>query len=186
MMMEYFRNCVKKELDEMDYTYDELSSFNYGYDFKDLDGNYPYQNLSDDEYNEIKDLLAPATMEGIFQKWGDSILYCIEIKDDGDLGKQAADELLRLIEKYDVKAVVCVASFHKEIADYCAEVGIDFSTSPYNKEAVDLCVELNVPFIKIGSGEITWLEQLEYIASKGIPVMLATGDVLEIRYKKDI
>ena len=66
--------------------------------------------------------------------------------------------------------------WHKEIADYCAEVGIDFSTSPYNKEAVDLCVELNVPFIKIGSGEITWLEQLEYIASKGIPVMLATGD----------
>ena len=35
---------------------------------------------------------------------------------------------------------------------------------------------LDVPFIKIGSGEITWLEQLEYIASKGIPVMLATGD----------
>lgn len=66
--------------------------------------------------------------------------------------------------------------WHKEIADYCAEIGIDFSTSPYNKEAVDLCVELNVPFIKIGSGEITWLEQLEYIAGKGIPVMLATGD----------
>lgn len=35
---------------------------------------------------------------------------------------------------------------------------------------------MNVPFIKIGSGEITWLEQLDYIARKGIPVMLATGD----------
>lgn len=67
-------------------------------------------------------------------------------------------------------------AWHKEIADYCAQIGIDFSTSPYYKEAVDLCMDLNVPFIKIGSGEITWLEQLDYIARKGIPVMLATGD----------
>lgn len=67
-------------------------------------------------------------------------------------------------------------AWHKEIADYCKQVGIHFSTSPYFKEAVDLCVDLDVPFIKIGSGEITWLEMLEYIASKGKPIMLATGD----------
>ena len=67
-------------------------------------------------------------------------------------------------------------AWHKEISDYCKNVGIDFSTSPYFKEAVDLCAELKVPFIKIGSGEITWLEMLDYIAKKGIPVMLATGD----------
>lgn len=66
--------------------------------------------------------------------------------------------------------------WHREIADYCKKIGIDFSTSPYYKEAVDLCADMKVPFIKIGSGEITWLEMLEYIAGKGIPVMLATGD----------
>lgn len=66
--------------------------------------------------------------------------------------------------------------WHKEISDYCKQVGIDFSTSPYYFEAVDLCVELGVPFIKIGSGDITWLEMIEYIAEKGIPIMLATGD----------
>lgn len=66
--------------------------------------------------------------------------------------------------------------WHKEISDYCKEIGIDFSTSPYFKEAVDLCVELDVPFIKIGSGDITWLEMIKYIASKGKPIMLATGD----------
>lgn len=66
--------------------------------------------------------------------------------------------------------------WHQEIADYCKQVGIDFSTSPYFKEAVDLCADLKVPFIKIGSGEITWLEMIEYIARKNIPVMLATGD----------
>lgn len=67
-------------------------------------------------------------------------------------------------------------AWHKEIADYCKAIGIDFSTSPYFKEAVDLCVDLDVPFIKIGSGDITWLEMLDYIARKGKPVMLATGD----------
>lgn len=67
-------------------------------------------------------------------------------------------------------------AWHQEIADFCRKIGIDFSTSPYFKEAVDVCVELNVPFIKIGSGEITWLEMIEYIASKQVPIMLATGD----------
>ncbi|MHC1689219.1 MAG: N-acetylneuraminate synthase family protein [Bacteroidales bacterium] len=67
-------------------------------------------------------------------------------------------------------------AWHQEIADYCKKVGIDFSTSPYFKEAVDLCADMKVPFIKIGSGEITWIEMLEYIARKGIPIMLATGD----------
>lgn len=67
-------------------------------------------------------------------------------------------------------------AWHDEINDYCHKVGIDFSTSPYFREAVDKCVELNVPFIKIGSGEITWLEQLDYIARTQLPIMLATGD----------
>ncbi len=66
--------------------------------------------------------------------------------------------------------------WHKEINDYCKEIGIDFSISPYDMEAVDLCEELDLPFIKIGSGEITWLEMLEYIAKKNKPMFLATGD----------
>ena len=67
-------------------------------------------------------------------------------------------------------------SWHKDLLDYCSKIGIDFSTSPYDREAVDLCCELNLPFIKIGSGEITWLEQIEYIANKQKPIFLATGD----------
>jgi pseudaminic acid synthase len=66
--------------------------------------------------------------------------------------------------------------WHAEIMEHCNKIGIDFSTSPYDFEAVDLCETLKVPFIKIGSGEITWLEMLEYIAKKNIPMILATGD----------
>ncbi|MBQ3798824.1 MAG: N-acetylneuraminate synthase family protein, partial [Treponema sp.] len=78
---------------------------------------------------------------------------------------------------YDVfKDVEFPHEWHKEISDYCKKVGIDFSTSPYDKDAVDLCCDLDVPFIKLGSGDITWLSMLEYIAKKGKPMMLATGD----------
>ena len=66
--------------------------------------------------------------------------------------------------------------WHKEIADYCKQVGIDFASAPYDFEGVDLLDSLDVPFIKIGSGEITWHEMLSYIAKKNRPMMLATGD----------
>ena len=66
--------------------------------------------------------------------------------------------------------------WHREISDYCRKIGIHFSSSPYDFEAVDLLVELDVPYIKIGSGEITWHEMLDYCARTGKPLILATGD----------
>ncbi len=56
----------------------------------------------------------------------------------------------------------------------CDEVGIEYFTSPYDIESVDK-VDPYVNVYKIGSGDITWLEIIEYIAKKGKPVMLATG-----------
>ncbi len=56
----------------------------------------------------------------------------------------------------------------------CDEVGIEYFTSPYDFETVDH-VDPYVSVYKIGSGDITWLEMIEYIAKKGKPVMLATG-----------
>ena len=40
-------------------------------------------------------------------------------------------------------------SWHQEIANYCKQVGIDFSTSPYFKEAVDLCVDMKYLLLKL-------------------------------------
>jgi sialic acid synthase SpsE len=75
--------------------------------------------------------------------------------------------------------VYAAASFprawHREIAAYCGEKGIDFSSSPYDREAVDLLVDLDVPYIKIGSGEITNLDFLRYAAQTMKPLILGTG-----------
>ena len=65
--------------------------------------------------------------------------------------------------------------WHKELADYCHNKGIEFLSSPYDKEAVDLLNDIGVPAFKIGSGDITFLSLVEYIASKNKPVLLGTG-----------
>lgn len=66
--------------------------------------------------------------------------------------------------------------WHLEVKEYCDEIGIDFSTSPYDFEALDLCLQLDLPFIKIGSGEITWLDMIKRVAETQKPIVLATGD----------
>jgi len=66
--------------------------------------------------------------------------------------------------------------WHHLVKEHCDNIGIHFSTSPYDFEAVDMCVNLDLPFIKIGSGEITWLEMIHRIAATQKPIILATGD----------
>jgi N-acetylneuraminate synthase len=61
-----------------------------------------------------------------------------------------------------------------ELKKTCDEVGIDYFSAPYDFEAIDFLVPYS-PAIKIGSGEVTWLEAIERIARKGLPVLLATG-----------
>ncbi len=56
----------------------------------------------------------------------------------------------------------------------CDELGIHYFTSPYDYEAIE-SVDPFVPAFKVGSGEIDWIEALEHMASKGKPVLLATG-----------
>lgn len=62
-----------------------------------------------------------------------------------------------------------------KLARDCKKVGIDFLVSPYDMEAVDLLDSIGVCAYKIGSGDITYLTLVEYIAKKGKPIILATG-----------
>lgn len=60
------------------------------------------------------------------------------------------------------------------LKEKCDAIGIEYMTSPYDLASVDLADEYSNCF-KIGSGDITWTEILEYVAKKGKPVFLATG-----------
>lgn len=65
--------------------------------------------------------------------------------------------------------------WHEELLFYAISRGLHYLISPYDKEAVDILNESNAPAFKIGSGDITWLEMLKYIAGKHKPIILATG-----------
>ena len=56
----------------------------------------------------------------------------------------------------------------------CDEVGIEYFTSPYDFHSIDM-VDPYLDVYKIGSGDISWPEILEYIARKRKPVLIATG-----------
>lgn len=94
----------------VDYTLEEINSFNFGYRFKDLDGKM--------EYLEKREKVIPIRIEDLFIKYGNKVRYIIDIKDEGEVGKRAADILLSLIEKYELEEYVCIAGFHDEILEY--------------------------------------------------------------------
>lgn len=60
------------------------------------------------------------------------------------------------------------------LKETCDKAEIAFFTSPYALNLVDH-IDPYVPAFKIGSGDITWIEMVKYIASKQKPYILATG-----------
>jgi sialic acid synthase SpsE len=65
-------------------------------------------------------------------------------------------------------------SWTAELAEEAGRAGVHFMTTPYDIAAVDECAPLVAAF-KVGSGDISWTQSLEYIARQSKPVLLATG-----------
>ena len=62
----------------------------------------------------------------------------------------------------------------RKLKEKCDDCDIEYFTSAYDFESVDH-VDPYLNVYKIGSGDISWLEIIEYIVKKNKPVILATG-----------
>jgi N,N'-diacetyllegionaminate synthase len=64
---------------------------------------------------------------------------------------------------------------HKELKEYCDQIGIQYLSAPFDIPSVQFLGTLNLPYIKVPSGEITNLPYLEQVGKLKIPVILSTG-----------
>lgn len=99
------------------------------------------------------------------------------VSDQGfrSLGRQLSHQATwtkSVVEVYEEASVP--TDWTPMLKDECDRQGITFFSSPYDPDSVD-ALDPFVPAYKIGSGDIDWLEQVEHIARKGKPVILATG-----------
>jgi N-acetylneuraminate synthase len=60
------------------------------------------------------------------------------------------------------------------LAEHAEAIDIEFMSSPYDPEAV-AHLDPYVNAVKVGSGDINWLEELKVIAATGKPVIIAAG-----------
>ncbi len=99
-----------------------------------------------------------------FQSWSKESLYSKTYYDENPIAG-------RIVQKFAFSETQLM-----EVAKYSKERGIAFSSTPYSPAEVDFLVDqCDAPYIKVASMDLNNYPYLEYIASRGVPIVLATG-----------
>ncbi len=107
-----------------------------------------------------------------FQSWSAESLYSATYYKANPISK-------RIVKKFSLTQEQL-----RDMAEYSRSRGIDFSSTPYSREEVEWLVdECKAPFVKVASMDLNNYLYLQYIAKKGVPIVLSTGmsEMEEIR-----
>ena len=94
-------------------------------------------------------------------------------------GKEVTESMLEMFKRYEFSK-----NEWQEIINYCKDKDILFSSTAQNNSDLDFLLSLrDLPFIKVGSDDLTNLELLKYYASKEIPMIISAGMAYEDEIK---
>jgi pseudaminic acid synthase len=65
--------------------------------------------------------------------------------------------------------------WQEELKEEAEKIGLDFFSTPFDKTSVDFLESIEVEFYKIASFELIDIPLIEYVASKGKPMIMSTG-----------
>lgn len=110
-----------------------------------------------------------------FQSWSKSSVFSkIKYKENcflnDDYRQRTDTSLEEIVDSYSIST----DQLH-EMSQYCREVDIDFTSTPFSESELDALVDLKVPFIKVASMDLNNYPFLEYVANAGKPIILSTG-----------
>lgn len=88
-------------------------------------------------------------------------------KSGDDLGTEYVIDLLNRFE--------LTVSQHRQLSDYCAQVGVIYMCTPWDSKSVDVLEGFKVPAYKIASADLTNLPLLDNLTQTGKPLILSTG-----------
>ncbi len=131
----------------------------------------------DGDLERAKDLIYLAAEAGAnaakFQHFkAETIVSDFGFKNMGDQQSHQANWEKSVFEVYKDASVSL--DWTATLKETCDKAGIAFFTSPYSIEIVEH-IDPYVPAYKIGSGDITWIEMVQHVASKQKTYIMASG-----------
>ncbi|MEY8213823.1 MAG: N-acetylneuraminate synthase family protein [Colwellia sp.] len=111
-----------------------------------------------------------------FQSWSKETIFAREKYEDNyfiadDYRDRNDFTLEEIVEEYSISNTELL-----EMKAFADEIGIDCSSTPFSKAEADFLVEkLKSPFIKVASMDLNNHPFLDYLARKGLPLIISTG-----------
>lgn len=127
-------------------------------------------NNHDGKLSQAKRLIRDA-----YEAGADIIKFQMHIADEEMINDGTMPPHFREPRYQFVKRMQLNQGQHRILKQYTEKLGLIFLSSPFSEKAADLLDQIDVAAFKIGSGELTNLPFLRYVAKKKKPVILSTG-----------